>query len=104
GYVLARKPNSLHMIGLMPIVRTTAFDMVSDGQDFKLWIPPKNRFVIGKNEVATPNTDQPMENIRPQNIYDALLIHHIEDSEIAVLENDYEILHDAKGHRVLQED
>src|SRR5271165_1307630 len=29
GYVLARTPGSLHMIGLMPIVRTTAFDMVS---------------------------------------------------------------------------
>src|SRR6202050_1630792 len=84
GYVLARKPAMLRMIGLMPIVRTTAFDMVSDGQDFKLWIPPKNRFVIGKNEVATPNTDQPMENIRPQNIYDALLIRHIDpESDIA---------------------
>ncbi len=35
GYVLARKPDALHMIGLMPIVRTTAFDMVSDGQKFK---------------------------------------------------------------------
>jgi hypothetical protein len=105
GIVLARKPDELHMIGLMPIVRTTAFDMVSDGQDFKLWIPPRNKFVIGKNDVATPNTDQPMENIRPQNIYEALLIRHIDrDNEIAVLENDYEILHDAKGHRILQED
>ena len=105
GYVLARKPDALHMVGLMPIVRTTAFDMVSDGQDFKLWIPPKNRFVIGKNEVQTPNADQPMENIRPQNIYEALLIRHIDpNSEIAVLENDYETLHDAKGHRILQED
>jgi hypothetical protein len=105
GYVLARKPGALHMIGLMPIVRTTAFDMVSDGQDFKLWIPPKNRFVIGKNGVATPNTDQPMENIRPQDIYDALLIHHIDPSnEIAVLENGYEILHDEKGRRILQDD
>jgi hypothetical protein len=105
GYVLARKPDALHMIGLMPIVRTTAFDMVSDGQDFKLWIPPKNRFVIGKNEVATPNTDQPMENIRPQNIYEALLIRRIDPaSEIAVMENGYETLHDAKGHRVLQDD
>lgn len=105
GYVLARKPDSLHMIGLMPIVRTTAFDMVSDGDAFKLWIPPKNRFVIGKNQVATPNTDQPMENIRPQNIYEALLIRRIDpDSEIAVLENGYETLHDDKGHRVLQED
>ena len=105
GYVLARKPDNLHMVGLMPIVRTTAFDMVSDGKDFKLWIPPKNRFVIGKNEVGNPNADQPMENIRPQNIYEALLIRRIDpDSEIAVLENGYETLHDAKGHRVLQDD
>jgi hypothetical protein len=105
GIVLARKPDALHMIGLMPIVRTTAFDMVSDGQDFKLWIPTKNKFVIGKNQVATPNTDQPLENIRPQNIYEALLIRHIDpNSEIAVLENGYETFHDAKGHRILQED
>jgi len=40
GYVLARKPAMLHMIGLLPIVRTTAFDMVSNGEEFKLWIPP----------------------------------------------------------------
>src|SRR3984885_2818930 len=104
GYVLARKPEMLHMIGLLPIVRTTAFDMVSNGQEFKLWIPPRNRFVIGRNEVESRNPDQPMENIRPQNIYDALLIHSIHEPEIAVLENGYEILHDAKGHRVLQED
>jgi hypothetical protein len=105
GFVLARKPDALHMRGYMPIVRTIAFDMVSDGQDFKLSIPPKNRFVIGKNGVATPNTDQPMENIRPQDIYDALLIHHIDsNNEIAVLENGYEILHDEKGRRILQDD
>src|SRR5215470_1791735 len=79
GYVLARKPALLHMIGLMPIVRTTAFDMVSDGREFKLWIPPKNRFVVGRNDVPTPNANQPMENIRPQNIYDALLIRPIEE-------------------------
>lgn len=105
GYVLARQPANLHMIGLMPIVRTTAFDMVSEGDQFKLWIPPKNRFVVGLNTVQTRNTDQPMENIRPQNIYDALLIRCIDpESEIAVMENGYEILHDAKGHRILQDD
>jgi len=105
GYVLAKKPDYLHMIGLMPFVRTTAFDMVSDGRDFKLWIPPKNKFVIGENQVKTTNADQPMENIRPQNIYEALLIRRIDpNNEIAVLENGYETLHDAKGHRVLQDD
>jgi len=105
GYVLARKPAMLHMIGLLPIVRTTAFDMVSNGQEFKVWIPPKNRFVVGRNEVQTHNANQPMESIRPQDIYDALLIRPVDpEHEIAVLENGYEILHDAKGHRVLQED
>jgi outer membrane lipoprotein-sorting protein len=105
GYLLARQPAMLHMIGLLPIVRTTAFDMVSDGRDFKLWIPPKNRFVIGSNSVQTRNPDQPMENIRPKDIYDALLIRPIDsEHEIAVLENGDEILHDSKGHRVLQED
>jgi len=105
GYVMARKPAMLHMIGLLPIVRTTAFDMVSNGQEFKLWIPPKNRFVMGRNDVETRSSDQPMESIRPQDIYDALLIRPVDsESEIAVLENSQEILHDSKGHRVLQED
>ena len=106
GFILAKKPDELHMTGLMPFVRTTAFDMVSDGREFKLWIPPKNKFVVGENKVATPNAEQPMENIRPQNIYEALLIRHIESApvEIAVLENGYETLHDGKGHRILQED
>jgi hypothetical protein len=104
GYVLARQPAMLHMIGLLPIVRTTAFDMVSDGRQFRLWIPPKNRFVVGSSEAQERNPEHPMENMRPQNIFDALLIRPIMPPEIAVRENGQEILHDAKGHRVLQED
>ena len=103
-YVLARPPAMLRMIGLMPIVRNRAFDMVSDGQQFKLWIPPKNRFVIGRNEVSQPSK-QPLENLRPQHIYDALLLHSINlENEIPVVENDYEVITDAKGHRVEQAD
>ena len=77
GYVLARKPAMLRMIGLLPIIRNRAFDMVSDGQEFKVWIPPKNRFVVGRNDVVTPNPQQPLENLRPQIIYDALLLREI---------------------------
>ena len=105
GYVLARQPASLHFIGLMPIVRTTAFDMVTDGEQFKVWIPPKNRFVIGRNQMQTQSTDQPLENMRPQIIYDSLLIPPVDPvSELAVMERGYETLHDAKGHPILQED
>ncbi|HKN36729.1 MAG TPA: hypothetical protein VJX16_26100 [Terriglobales bacterium] len=104
GYVLARKPAMLRMIGLMPIVRNKAFDMVSDGHEFKLWIPAKNRFIFGHNELVRPSS-QPLENLRPQHIYDALLLRAIDpENEIAVLENDYEIVTDRKGHRVEQPD
>jgi outer membrane lipoprotein-sorting protein len=105
GYVLVRKPAMLRMIGLMPIVRNKAFDMVSDGREFKLWIPPKNRFVEGLNDVSTHNPAQPMENIRPQHIYDALLLRRIDpDNEIAVLETDTETVADAKNHKVSVEE
>src|SRR5512142_2137854 len=85
GYILAEKPAMLRMIGLFPIVRNRAFDMVSNGQDFKLSIPPKNKFIVGRNDVIKPNPAQPLESIRPQHIYDALLLHEIDGkNEVAV--------------------
>lgn len=100
GYVLARKPAMLRMIGLMPIVRTQAFDMVSDGREFKLWIPPKNRFVVGRNDVESHSTAQPLENVRPQHIYDALLLRSVDArNEIAVMESETQLVADPKGHK-----
>ena len=104
GYVLARKPAMLRMKGLLPVVRNTAFDMVSDGQIFKVWIPPKNKFVIGTNSEGTFQPEKRLENLRPQAIYDALLLREIGPDEIAVLENSYETVLDAKKHRVEQPD
>jgi len=104
GYVLARKPAMLRMKGLLPVVRNTAFDMVSDGQDFKLWIPPKNKFVVGTNSDDNYQPNKRLENLRPQYIYDALLLREIASDEIAVLENGYETVLDPKRHRVDQPD
>jgi len=103
GYVLARKPEMLRMIGLLPVVRTKAFDLVSDGKEFKLWIPPKNRFVQGRNDVKTPNPQQPLENLRPQHIYDALLIPAIDTKagELAVMQPDFEQVADPKNKKVM---
>ena len=100
GYVLARKPTMLRMIGLMPIVRNRAFDMVSDGRQFKVWIPAKNRFIVGRNDVMTPNPQQPLENLRPQVIYDALLLREIDlEKETPVLENSTETVPGEKGRK-----
>jgi len=86
GYILARKPSSLRMIGLFPILQNHVFDMVSSGQEFKLWIPSKNQFIAGSSDVARPST-QPWGNLRPQVIYHALLLQAVDlQNELAVLE------------------
>ena len=109
GYVLARKPSMLRMKGLMPVVRNTAFDMVSDGREFKVWIPPQNKFVIGthangSSDGPPPTPEKRLENMRPQYIYDALLLPEVGSDELGVLENGYETVLDAKKHRVEQPD
>jgi outer membrane lipoprotein-sorting protein len=86
GYILVRRPEMLRMIGLFPVVRNRAFDMVSDANGFKLSIPSKNKFIIGPPTV-THESDNTLENLRPQVIYDALLLHTFDpQTEIAVLE------------------
>src|SRR6202041_1161110 len=99
GYVLARKPAMLRMKGLLPVVRTSAFDMVSNGQNFKVWIPPKNKFVVGSNNAENYDPDKRLENMRPQYIYDALLLPEIGQDE-AVMENGFETVLDSRRHRV----
>lgn len=98
GYILVRKPAQLRMIGLFPVVRNRAFDMVSDADGFKLSIPSKNRFIVGPPEVTTPSKSA-LENLRPHVIYDALLLHQLDPSnQIAVLENGEEsIVTDVKS-------
>src|ERR1700689_4580136 len=105
GYILARKPSSLRMIGLFPILQTHVFDMVSSGQEFKLWIPPKNQFIVGNNDAARPSA-QPPENLRPQVIYDALLLQAVDlQKEVAVLEEGEHMAIDRETQKlVLQPD
>jgi outer membrane lipoprotein-sorting protein len=104
GYILTERPRMLRMIGLFPIVRNRAFDMVSDGTGFKLWLPTKNRFIVGRNDVINPTAKQPLENLRPQHIYDALLLHEIDPkNEIAVLEAGTEQVIDPKDKKPLDQ-
>jgi outer membrane lipoprotein-sorting protein len=104
GYVLARKPDVFRMKGLMPVVRNTAFDMVSDGKEFKLWIPPKNKFVIGPDDATNYQPEKRMENMRPRYIYDGLLLPAVAADDIAVLENGYATILDSRKHLVEQPD
>ena len=73
GFVLIRRPSSIRTIAELPVVKTTAFDMVSDGRMFKVHIPQKKRFLLG-NAQSESTSENRADRVRPQHILEALLI------------------------------
>ena len=73
GYILFRKPADIRIIGLYPVVRNKAFDMVSNGKDFRLYLPSSNRFIVGSNELVAHSKNK-IENLRPQHFLEALMV------------------------------
>jgi len=71
GFVLAARPEMIRVIGQAPVVGTNIFDMVSDGQMFRIFIPSKNQFLVGPTRFER-TTKNPIENLRPQHLLDAL--------------------------------
>src|ERR1022692_4493711 len=86
GYILFRKPTDIRIIGLYPLVRNKAFDMVSNGTDFRLYLPAKNRFVIGSNQLIARSQNR-IENLRPQHFLEALLVAPMQPDEKTELVN-----------------
>ena len=86
GYILFRKPADIRIIGLYPVVRNTAFDMVSNGTDFKLYLPVKNAFLTGRDVIEKPSANK-LENLRPQHFLDAILVRPPAPGDKVILEN-----------------
>ncbi len=73
AYVLFRKPADIRIIAQLPVVGTRAFDMVSNGQDFRFYLVSKNLFIEGSN--AAPATSKnKLENLRPEAFLSSMLI------------------------------
>lgn len=72
GFILAQEPASIRLIGQAPVVGKDIFDMVSDGETFHIFIPSKNKFLVGPANLERPAT-KPIENLRPQHLIDAML-------------------------------
>jgi outer membrane lipoprotein-sorting protein len=99
GYILSKNPDKVRVIGLYPIVRNRAFDMVSDGKMFKLYIPITNKWIEGPaDEPATPSKNT-LENLRPHVFFDSLLLHEIREDEIAVLEQSTQVVQDQNNKK-----
>lgn len=86
AYVLFRKPAEIRIIGQLPVVGTRAFDMVSDGQYFRLFVVSKNLFVEGSNS-APATSKNTLENLRPSAFLSSMLIRPAEPDEHPFLED-----------------
>jgi hypothetical protein len=105
GYILLRKPEMLRMIGLVPVVHNHMFDMVSNGSNFSLALPPQSKFFVGSTRQPAKPSPNPLYNMRPQHISDALLLKPIDpEREIVVLENTTEVVKDPKTHKDAEQD
>jgi outer membrane lipoprotein-sorting protein len=72
GFMLASKPANIRVIGQAPVVGKNIFDMVSNGEEFRVFIPSKKDFLVGPANLQRPSK-KPIENLRPQHLVDALL-------------------------------
>jgi hypothetical protein len=85
GHILMRKPSDLRVVGQYLGVRF--FDMASDGRTFTLSIPPQSKVIEGSNAVNKRSAN-PLENLRPDFFFDAMLVRGIDP------EDDYEVTAD----------
>ena len=102
GFILLRKPEMLRVIGLLPILRTQAFDLVSDGKTFKLYIPSKTEAIEGNNSLTTKSPD-PLQNLRPGMFFDSMVIKKIELDDQVFLTTDTNVVQDPKTKKFIEE-
>jgi outer membrane lipoprotein-sorting protein len=85
GFILATKPAHIRMIGQAPVTAKNVFDMVSDGETFRIFIPPKNKFIVGRVGLER-SSKKPIENLRPQHLLEALFWPELDAGQPVLLE------------------
>jgi outer membrane lipoprotein-sorting protein len=71
--ILFRKPASMFISGRYPVLGTTAFEMVSNGVDFKVFLNSKNLFEEGSDSAPRTSKNK-LENLRPADFLSSMLI------------------------------
>ncbi len=103
GYILMKKPRNLRVLLQVPIVGSRALDMVSDGDQFKLYIPQRNRAIEGNETVTSPSKNG-LENLRPAVFFDSLLIQGLRPGQIISETSDTRLVRPADPQKEMLEE
>jgi hypothetical protein len=92
GHILMRKPADMRVLGLYLGIKF--FDMASDGKTFTLAIPPQSKVIEGSNAVNKKSAN-PLENLRPDFFFDAMLVRGMEPNDEYMVTADTVTVEDA---------
>jgi len=101
GIILMRKPEFLRVYGMVPLIRTEMFDMVSDGKNFTLYVPSRNKAMEGSNSLKTKSANQ-LENLRPGFFLDALIVRGLDPDQYYTVITDTDTEVDPSKKHLLQ--
>ncbi len=102
GYILMEKPGKLRVLGLVPVLHTHAFDLASNGDTFKLLIPPKSKAIVGNVKLTKPSKNA-LENLRPGLFFDSMLIHSIAPEEQIFVTGESRVFTDKEKKQLVEE-
>ena len=97
GVLLTRRPGWIRTNAEAPGGIAMVYDMVSDGEQFRVFIPLRNRVYEGRNEL-TDISEERIENLRPQHILDAIMIDPIEKPDEVILDRE---MYGSSGYQIL---
>jgi outer membrane lipoprotein-sorting protein len=102
GYIFMRKPANLRVLLRVPVLGSTALDMVTDGTTFKLLIPRYNRAMVGTNEVTKPSKNG-LENLRPAVFFDSLFVQGQGPNQILSMTTDTRVVQSENKKELIEE-
>jgi outer membrane lipoprotein-sorting protein len=103
GAIIIGKPDQINVLLQVPLLGSRALDMVSDGKNFKMLIPPKNCAIVGSDNVA--NTSQKgLYSLRPAVILDSMLVRGLEAGQIVSETQDIRIVENPRKKNDLIEE
>lgn len=100
GHILMRKPEQLRVLGQVPVLGMTMFDMASDGKHFTLYIPSKKKAVEGSTEL-TKKSKSKIENMRPGFFFDAMMVRGLDPEDEYMVTADTDTVEDSSKKHLL---
>ena len=76
AYSVAKLPDSIFVNILNPLTNSTVITMAADGDNFQIWVPRENKYLIGKTSVKVEEENH-IFNVRPHHLLQGILVERI---------------------------